>query len=147
MSIDSTTTPEQLSVYKNRFDLSSHPNKTLQATLSQNSQFPLSRHSLKSTTKDRNLPSPLTRTRTMSASEEGTGDTVTELTAMPTFANKHDAKHDAKRDRRGSELKLPVDKNEQTSTERRNSTPQLHLSSLLPHAFRNPKHHHKTNAK
>jgi hypothetical protein len=143
MSFDSTTAPEQLSVYKNRFDLTSNPNKALQATLSQNSQFPLSRHSLKSATKDRNPPPPLTRTRTMSASEEGTADTVTELTAMPTFANKHDAK----RDRRASELKLPADKNEHASGERRNSTPQLHLSSLLPHAFRNPKHHHKTNAK
>jgi hypothetical protein len=140
MSFDSTSS------YEDRDDLNVYQNKALKSTLSQRDNFPHSRHSVKAATKDsytRQPPQSNPRLRTMSASEEASADTVTELTAMPTFSNKQDHKHD----RRGSELKLPTERNGFTTADRRNSTPQLHLSALLPHPFRHPKNHHKTNTK
>ncbi|CAF4135432.1 unnamed protein product [Adineta steineri] len=147
MSVDSTASPTQLSTFKNRVDLNSPPNKALQSTLSQSDHYPPSRHSMAGPPKDHHHylhhhpPRSSSRTRTMSASEETSADTITELTSIPAYTNKHSIK----RDRRTSELKPPVDHNDLTSSDRRNSTPQIYFSSLIPHAFRNAKHHHKTN--
>jgi hypothetical protein len=144
MSIDSTTTPSQLSSFKNRLDLNLQQNKPLQSTLSQSDHLPPSRHSITVPSKDGHHQHRFgVRHRTMSASEEGSTDTVTELTSMPSYANKHNNK----RDRRSTDLKLPVEQHDQTAAERRNSIPQLYLSALFPNAFRNTKHHHKNNIK
>lgn len=130
MSIDSN--------YTNRIDITLQTNKSLQGTLSHQSHAPVSRHSLKSATRERHRQErSQSRNRTSSVSGNvPTSPTVIEL-ASPTNKN----------DRRFSDLKRTVDQHDHTAIDRRNSTPPLHLSSFFSHTFFNPKHHHKTHAK
>jgi hypothetical protein len=144
MSIDSTATPPPLSSFKNRLDLNLQQNKPLKSTLSQADHLLPSRHSITVASKDPHHQQRFgIRQRTMSASQEGSTDTVTELTSMPSYATKHQNK----RDRRSTDLKLPVEHHDQTAADRRNSIPQLYLSALFPNAFRHTKHHQKNNTK
>lgn len=137
MSIEST--------FKNRIDINLNHNKPLQTTFSQREHMPVTRNSLKSPSKERyRRDRSNSRTRAISVSADPSADTITELTATtPTSSNKHDNKHD----RRHSEMKPTTEQHDHTPVERRNSTPQLHFSSLFSYPFRNPKHHHKPNIK
>jgi len=136
MSVEST--------YKNRLDINLNRNKPLQSTLSQREHIPVSHHSLKSPSRESyRQERSKSRPRTLSGSSEPTKDTITELTSTTTSSNKDDHQHD----RRCSELKPMVERHDHTSVDRRNSIPQLHLSSLFPNPFRNQKHHNKPNTK
>jgi len=131
MSVEST--------YKNRVDINLNHNKTLQSTLSQRERIPVTHHSLKSPSRENyRQERSKSRTRTVSGSSETTKDTVTELPPTAASSNKDDRRH--------SELKQLVERHDHTSVDRRNSIPQLHLSSLFPNPFRNQKHQ-KPNTK
>jgi hypothetical protein len=118
MSIDST---------------SSNRKKILKSTLSQSDNYAYSRRSLK-----QNQEQPQLKKRTMSFSEEISGDILTDLSSAPLISLKQD---NNKRNRRFSELKTSSE-NQASNSERRNSTPQINFSSLLPNPFRSNKHHH-----
>lgn len=133
MSIDST--------YKNRLDITLN-SKPLQGTMSQRDRPSTTRHSLKSPSRERyHQEHSQSRNRAMTVSTEAAQDTITEITS--TSSNEHNDKHD----KRQSEPKPTVERHDHTPIDRRYSTPQLHLSALIPHAFRNQKHHQKPNAK
>jgi hypothetical protein len=132
MSIEST--------FKNRIDINLQSNKplqsTIQSTYSEREHIPVSRNSLKTSSREhRRQDRSKSRTRTFSVSANKPVDTVTEITD----SNKHD--------RRQNEVKPTVERHEHIPVERRYSTPQLHLSTFLPHAFRNPKHYHRANTR
>jgi len=123
MSIDSTSPS---TVYRK---------KPLKSVLSQSDNFPYSRHSLKGPQKNRK----------MSTAEENSGDILTDLSSLPHIPYKQS---NNKRSRRFSELKPSLIQQTQGKfSERRNSTPQIHFSALLPNAFRSNKHQHKNTIK
>jgi hypothetical protein len=112
--------------------------KTLKSTLSQPDQTSSSRYSIKLRSHK-----PATLQRTMPVSEETSGDILTDLSTLPYMPHKQDVD---RRNRRFSELKpgLTVTNSvPNTDRDRRNSTPQLNFSSLLPNHFRSHKHTHK----
>lgn len=80
--------------------------------------------------------------RTLSMAEENSGDTLTDLNALPCMSQKA---NNHKRHRRFSELKPVL--NQGRDIERRNSTPLVHLGALLPNAFRSNRHHHRNSTK
>lgn len=149
MSVESTATSStsQIPAFKNRLDVYLQPSKPLQASLSQSDHLPPARHSINITTRDHQQQQQQqqngSRSRTMSASEESSADTVGELTAVPSHSNRH--LH--KRDRRSSEMKGANEHHDTSAVDRRNSSPQVYLNALFSHGFRNPKHHHKASTK
>jgi hypothetical protein len=123
MSIDSTSSS---TIYRK---------KPLKSVLSQSDNFSFSRH----------LLNDCQQNRKMSATEENPGDILTDLSSLPHIPYKE---INNKRNRRFSELKPTlIQKNQGTNSERRNSTPQIHFSALLPNAFRSNKHQHKNTIK
>jgi hypothetical protein len=133
--------------YKDHLDIHLNNNKLLQPALSHGDPDPPTRHSLKSASKEAYRQQlAKARNRTLSVSVGKSDESLAELNSIAA-SNKQDDKED----RRYSELKPIFSRREQTAVERRNSTPQLHLSSLFPHAFRLQKekhqHHHKSNSK
>lgn len=126
MSIDSN--------YTTRADITLSTNKLLQGSLSHRDSTPLSRHSLKVSTKDQRRDRSKSRHRTASM----TSDSKTEL--MTEFGST-----EIKNDRRLSDMKRTVDPREHTPVDRRNSIPQLSFNSIFSHF--NSKHHNKTNTK
>lgn len=131
MSIDSTSS-------------SIHCKKALKSSLSQDN-YSYSSYLLK----DWENP-PIPKSRTMSIVEEASGDLLTDLSSLPFNTNKTINHNDNnnKYTRRFSELKPSLlEKNQQSNTGRRNSTPQLHFGALLPNPFRSKKHHGKHASK
>ncbi|CAF3779930.1 unnamed protein product [Rotaria sp. Silwood1] len=127
MSIDSTSK-------------SIHCKKTLKSSLSQSDSYPYSRHSLKDCHNH-----SFSKSRTMSISEETSGDLLTDLSSLPYNSYKQP---NNKCSRRFSELKPPlIQQTQKTNNERRNSMPQINLGFLLPYPFRTKKHHHKNTIK
>ncbi|CAF0786828.1 unnamed protein product [Rotaria sordida] len=144
MSIDSapSSPPPRLSLFKNRAPTHLHPNKPLDSHISQSEQN-LEKQPSKSPKKDRiRQHRSQLRIRAMST-EDPLPDTPVELTQIPVLTNKSDNK----RDKRTSEIKSTFEKDHHLPLEHRNSIAQIHFSSFLPHALRNPKHHQKTNTK
>ncbi|CAF3447989.1 unnamed protein product [Rotaria sp. Silwood1] len=143
MSIDSTASsspPPRLSLLKNRVSISSRSNKPLDSQVSHSEQY-LERQPIKSPRKDRHYQQrPPLRVRAISTTDDASPDTPVESTYMPELLNKLDTR----RDKRSSEPKTSVEKDHHASLEHRNSIAQIHFSSFLPHAFRNPKHHQKS---
>ena len=121
MSIESTS---RASLYRK---------KTMHPALSQSDDHPYSRHSLK-THQQRSH----SMHRTVSSTEEISGDILTDLSALPYMTYKP-ANH--KRNRRFSELKPSHAQQVQSNhSERRNSTSQINFTALLPNLFRSHKH-------
>ncbi|CAF3694437.1 unnamed protein product [Rotaria sp. Silwood1] len=119
MSIDSTSK-------------SIHCKKTLKSSLSQSDSYPYSRHSLKDCHNH-----SFSKSRTMSISEETSGDLLTDLSSLPYNSYKQP---NNKCSRRFSELKPPlIQQTQKTNNERRNSMPQINLGFLLPYPFRTKK--------
>ncbi|CAF1039147.1 unnamed protein product [Rotaria sordida] len=119
---------------------SSHCKKTLKSSLSQPDNYQYSRHSVKDCHNH-----SFSKSRTMSISEETSTDLLTDLSSVPYNAYKQ---VNNKNNRRFSELKPPLlQQTHGTNTERRNSTPQINLSFLLPYPFRSKKHQHKNTIK
>ncbi len=111
--------------------------KTLESSLSQSDNSPFSRYSLK------HRPNkPLIKTRTMSVSEENSGDILTDLSSLPYKQDNN------KRPRRFSELKPGLIQLNPPPTnsdrDRRNSIPQINFNSLLPNHFRSHKQCYKS---
>ena len=80
----------------------------------------------------------------MSVSEENSDDILTDLSSLPYMPHKQDLN---RRVRRFSELKpnlIQAIPESNTDRDRRNSTPHLNFSSLLPNHFRSHKHAYKT---
>ncbi|CAF2008480.1 unnamed protein product [Rotaria magnacalcarata] len=124
MSINSTTS-------------SIHCKKALKSSLSQTDKYPYSRHSLKEC-QNRTL----SKDRKMSTSEESSGDLLADLSSLPF------KQINTKCNRRVIDFKSPlIQQNQGFHSERRNSMPQISLSSLLPNPFRSKKHHHKNMSK
>lgn len=134
MSIDSQ--------YKNRLDIDLNAKQSQPTVSHRDHPSIITRHSLKSPSSERYRQERAhVRSRTMSGSNDLNVDTVPELTS--TFIHKHDDKND----RRYSDLKTSIERHDQTPVDRRNSTPQSHLSAIFSHPFRNQKHHQKVNSK
>ena len=134
MSIDSTSS-------------TIHCKKALKSSLSQTDNHPYTRHSLKDCQNRSH-----TKIRTMSTTEETSGDLLTDLSSLPFHSNKQT---NQRFNRRFSESKPPLVQIQQqpqqppivNHSERRNSIPQISFSSLLPNPFRSKKHQHKNTAK
>ncbi len=135
MSLDSSPSPPlPMSTLDRRPALSYH-RKPLKSTLSHSDNGPPTRRSLK-LNKTESVAHSQSRPRTMSVSDDLADDTLADL--PPSTSNTLPP-----HDRRNSEIKPIPNRHNQVTADRRNSTPQIHFSSLLPHAFRPTRHHNK----